>query len=374
MAIEHSAKWIDKWQERIREPINNTKRYYYKGSIIQICTVVLAYWGIKHLLKLRKYLNSYINLATDCLVKGRAITNDGAPGAGKTVTGANMAYFLAQRRWAEMKSEYYSQKSMLAEWCKRGDTDKLYGFRTLEESYFFYAERESTNIPCLISSVPLKEYGTNRWSYVLEPEVYAQIERVPEYCVLFNDESGRLFGGDTSKSATDDIKDFWRYIRHFLDAMAVNTNQDGDQNAIYMRRSTDFVNHINGQEWIMPPVRLLRRIERKEARFFKKMERGKLSEKQSIYIGQKLYFLKKYAATIGFRRVSHRLCTQSGEFVGDEEEYILPAIGCVEYDDRAYRNLYKCKDKPLCLKGWNSLVVEGYDRDKYDSIINKAGN
>ena len=81
MAIEHSAKWIDKWQGRIREPINNTKRYYYKGSIIQICTVVLAYWGIKHLLKLRKYLNSYINLATDCLVKGRAITNDGAPGA-----------------------------------------------------------------------------------------------------------------------------------------------------------------------------------------------------------------------------------------------------------------------------------------------------
>ena len=374
MAIAHSAKWIDKWQERIREPINNTKRYYYKSSIIQICTIILSPWGINHLLKLRKYLNSYINLATDCLVKGRAITNDGAPGAGKTVTGANMAYFLAQRRWAEMKSEYYSQKSMLAEWCKRGDTDKLYGFRTLEESYFFYAERESTNIPCLVSSVPLKEYGTNRWSYVLEPEVYAQIERVPEYCVLFNDESGRLFGGDTSKSATDDIKDFWRYIRHFLDAMAVNTNQDGDQNAIYMRRSTDFVNHINGQEWIMPPVRLLRRIERKEARFFKKMVRGKLSEKQAIYIGQKLYFMKKYAATIGFRRVSHRLCTQSGEFVGDEEEYILPAIGCVEYDDRAYRNLYKCKDKPLCLKGWNSLVVEGYDRYKYDSIINKAGN
>lgn len=374
MAIAHSAKWIDKWQERIREPINNTKRYYYKGSIIQICTIILSPWGIKHLLNLRKYLNSYINLATDCLIKGRTITNDGAPGAGKTVTGANMAYFLAQRRWAEMKSEYYTQKSMLAEWCKRGDTDNLYGFRTLEESYFFYAERESTNIPCLISSVPLKEYGTNRWSYVLEPEVYAQIARVPEYCVLFNDESGRLFGGDTSKSATDDIKDFWRYIRHFLDAMAVNTNQDGDQNAIYMRRSTDFVNHINGQEWIMPPVRLLRRIERKEARFFKKMERGKLSEKQSIYIGQKLYFLKKYAATIGFRRVSHRLCTQSGEFAGDEEEYILPAIGCVEYDDRAYRNLYKCKDKPLCLKGWNSLVVEGYDRDKYDCIINKAGN
>ena len=80
----HSAAWIEKWETRIKEPIQNTKRYYYRGSIIKICTIILAPWGIYHLLKLRRFLNSYISLATDCLMQGRTITNDGAPGAGKT--------------------------------------------------------------------------------------------------------------------------------------------------------------------------------------------------------------------------------------------------------------------------------------------------
>lgn len=371
MAKEHSAAWFAKWQERIKEPIKNTKRYYYRSSIVMICSVILIIPGLIRLIRLRKFLNSYIRLSTDCLMQGRTITNDGAPGAGKTFSGSNMAYFLAQRRWAELKSEYYTQRAMLIEWIMRGDTDKLYAFRSLEESYFFYAERETTLIPCLVSSVPLREYGTNRMSYVLSPEVYAQVMRIPEYSVLFNDESGLLFGGDTSKSADDSIKDFWRFIRHFLDAMAINTNQDGNQNGIYMRRSTDYVNHLNGQSWELAPTRLLKRIERKERRFFKKMERGKLNEARAEYIGQELYFLKKYAATIGFRRVSHRLQTQTGEFVGDEGEYILPAIGGVEYDDRAYRNLYKCKDEPIRLEGWNTLVLEGYDREEYDSLINR---
>ena len=372
MAKKHSAAWIEKWQARIKEPIKNTKRYYYRSSVIKISTIILAPWGIHRLIKLRRFLNSYIQLSTDCLMHGRTVTNDGAPGVGKTFTGSNMAYFLAQRRWAELKSEYYTQKSMLAEWVMRGDTDKLYAFRSLEESYFFFAEREAWYIPCLVTSVPLREYGTGRMSYELKPEVYAQIVRIPEYSVLFNDESGLLFGGDTSKSADDSIKDFWRFIRHFLDAMGVNTNQDGNQNGIYMRRSTAYVNHINGQTWELEPVRLRKRISRMEERFFRKMEAGKLSQTRADYISQKLYFLKKYAATIGFRRVSHRLQTQSGEFAGDEGEYILPAIGGVEYDDRAYRNLYKCKDEQIRLEGWKTLVPDGYDREEYDSLINRS--
>lgn len=81
--------------------------------------------------------------------------------------------------------------------------------------------------------MPLREYGTGRMSYELTPEVYAQVMRVPEYSVLFNDESGRLFGGETSKTASEDLRDLRRFIRHFLDAMAVNTNQDGNERHLH---------------------------------------------------------------------------------------------------------------------------------------------
>ena len=83
MSSPHSAAWFSKWQNRLGEPIRNTKRYYYRSSIIKICTIILSPWGLHRLLKLRKFLNSYIQLSTDCLMQGRTITNDGAPGVGK---------------------------------------------------------------------------------------------------------------------------------------------------------------------------------------------------------------------------------------------------------------------------------------------------
>ena len=374
MQKTHSQEWFTKQEAKLQEPIKNTKRYYYKNDIVKICTVVLAYWGIRNLLKIRRYLNSYVTFSTDILNKGRTVTNDGPPGSGKTFTGANTAYFLSIQRWQEMQSEYFLQLSMVTKWVKECNLDKLYAFKALEESYIFYKEREAQFIPCLISTVPLREYGTNRMSYVLPPEIFLQIERCPEGSVMFNDESGMLFGAETSKTENSDLKDFWRFIRHMIDAMSINTNQDGSQNGIYMRRSTDYVNHLYGQEWELRPVRLERKLEKKENRYYKRIFSGKLSSAKAEYIGQKLYYLKKYIKTIGFRRIRHKLRTPSGEAVGDEEEIVLPAIGGVEYDDRAYRNYYKCKDKKINLQGWEHLVLDTFDRSEYDKRISGEVN
>ena len=365
----HSQEWFYKQEQRLQEPIRNTKRYYYKKYIVQCCTLIGVFWGIPGLLKMKRSLDSFNSLALDCLSGGRTVTNDGPPGAGKTFTGANMAYFLSQQRWAQLQRDYRTQSTMLEQWVREGDTDKITAFASLKESYEFWQKNESEYIPCLASSIPLREYGTGRMSYKLTPELLLQAERCPEYIVLFNDESGLLFGGDKSKDASDDAKDLWRFIRHFFDGMSVNTNQDGDQNGIFIRRSTDYVNHIFGQTWLMKPERILKRLEKREERYFKKLDKEKLSEERAKYIGQELYFKRKYASTIGFRQIRHSTTTPSGVNVGEDEDYILPAIGGVEYDDRCYRNLYKCKDKPLKLKGWEKLVVDGFDRRKYDEMI-----
>ncbi len=366
----YTEKWYGKRERELQEPIRNTKRYYGRRAFIKICSCIppLIIWGIVQWVRVQKYLSRYIEFYNECLENGRAITNDGAPGAGKTFTGAQMAYFLARRQWDKLKSDYFTQRTMIAEWIKHGDTDKLSAFRALEESYRYYSDREQTHIPCLVSSIPLKEYGTQRMSYKLTAEIFLQIDRCPEYSVIFNDESGLGQGADKSKTDDQDVLSFWRFPRHFFDGFFVNTNQDGAQNAIFMRRSTDYLNHIKGQEWLLRPVRLEKRIARRERRYYKYIDRHNLTGK-AYKKGQKLYYLKRYAATIGFRRVRHRLTTTSGEPVGEEREYIFPAIGGLDYDDRAYRNLYKCKDKAIDLAGWEKLVVDESTHGAFDRLV-----
>lgn len=365
----HSDAWFAKQEARLQEPLKNTVRYYGRNATLKICTGVLAVWGIVQLWKLRKYIYNFSNLTTDYMNKGRAVTNDGAPGAGKTFTGCNVAYFLSIEQWEKLKSDYYTQRTMLSEWIKRGDTDALEAFKTLEESYLFYKERETEFIPCLVSSIPLREYGTGRMSYELTPEMFLQVERVAERTVFFNDESGFDQGAETSKTTNKDLLAFWRLPRHFFDGMFVNTNQDGNQNAIYMRRSTDYVSHIYGQEWLMRPVVLEYRYKKKENRYIKRLQKNRMSAKRAEYIGQKLYYLKKYYQTIGFRKVTSQLTTVKGVAVGGVETTILPAIGGVQYEDRAYRKQYKCKDKPIEMQGWEKLVMDELDHSEFDKKI-----
>lgn len=365
----HSEAWFAKQEARLREPIKNTKRYHYRNGILKIILipVVGIVLGTIQIIRARNYLRQFIECRNEFMHNGRMITNDGAPGAGKTFSGSNMAYYLAQEQWSKLQNDYFTQRSMRDEWIKNGESDKLTALKALEESYKFYAASADKHIPCLMSSVPLREYGTGRTSYKLPPEVFMQIQRAPEYTVFFSDESGQLFGADKSKTADVDIADFWRLYRHFTDGMAVNTNQDGGQNMIQIRRSTDYVNHLYGQEWLLPPVRLQKKYDRKERKFYKKL--GKVKPAQEEYLAQELYYLKKYIATIGFRRVLHQLNTTQGEHITEKEYYIFPAIGGVQYDDRSYRNLYKCKDKKIELEGWEDLVVDEFERSEYDSLI-----
>ncbi len=373
MSRAHDEKWFAKWEARLEEPLKNTVRYRARSATLKFCTGILALWGLFQILSTWKKVRRVSNLTLEYMNKGRAVTNDGAPGAGKTFTGSNVAYYLALEEWERLKSDYFTERTMVTQWTKEGDSDKLEAFRQLEESYKFFAERESEYIPCLVSSIPLREYGSGRMSYKLTPGMFLQEERVAEYTVFFNDESGDDQGADTSKTTNKDLLAFWRLPRHFFDGKFVNTNQDGSQNAIYMRRSTDFVSHIFGQEWIDRPTLLEMRYNRKERRYFKRLYKGKLSPERAEYIGQKLYFMKKYIQTIGFRKITSQLMTPKGVAIGQPEVTILPAIGGVQYDDRAYRKQYKCKDQPIKMKGWEKLTIEPYDHSDFDKKVKGDG-
>ena len=135
MPKTHPEKWFLKQETRLEEPLKNTIRYKGKWAIFKLCTGVLAIWGIVQLVRLYKYLNDFSNFTTEYMRNGRAVTNDGAPGAGKTFTGCNTAYYLAQEAWKSLQSDYHIQRAMLSVWLKNGDTDKIEAFKAIEQSY-----------------------------------------------------------------------------------------------------------------------------------------------------------------------------------------------------------------------------------------------
>ena len=53
-----------------------------------------------------------------------------------------------------------------------------------------------------------------------------------------------------------------------------------------------------------------------------------------------------------------------------EDEYmIIPSRTIYNYDERAYSELYECRDEPIELAGWTSLILNSIaEGDKTDVI------
>ena len=112
--------------------------------------------------------------------------------------------------------------------------------------------------------------------------MYAQVKRVPEYTVLFNDESGRKQGCNTSKTVSESVLDFWRLNRHFGDFILINTEQGADGNGKYIRKCTDYNIRCFYQEWLLPPIKLQAKFAKHKAKFEKKLAEGKLTEAREL--------------------------------------------------------------------------------------------
>ena len=423
---KHSEAWFARQEALLNEPFRNTKRYYYLPTFIFIAvffitkdyyhgwqswllsflnasisyrtwTVALLrdvgawlpsaiFWFVSVLAQYvsyrfmvksfaniflcRYYTNKAYSQMADYLGSAREVTCIGPPGCGKTCSGgANFAILVAQQNWERLKKDYFSQCGMRARWLREGNVEKLQAFRALEESYYFFASREAVYIPCLASSLPLQD-TEGRFSYQLTDEVALQLVRVPEYTVLFNDESGLSQGANTSRNASSDILDFYRLPRHFGDYIIINTEQGGDGNGKYIRKSTDYNIRLRRQSSIMKPEFALKWHERAKRRFYKRKAKGKYTPAQEKYIGEKLYFREEYLKTIGFRGIPYRFEATEGNLIeNDEGVFIFPARGMGNYDQRAYRTLYKAKNLSFNLSAWNSMVVNESDFHKYDAQI-----
>lgn len=318
----------------------------------------------------RYYLNKYIEQSANYLNKARSVTVVGAPGSGKTVSGNTMAITLSQQRWESLQFDYFTERARKSYYLQTLNAEKLKRLQALEESYKFYKDREKEFIPCYVTSIGVQDLQ-GRYSYVLTPEVYAQLKRVPEYSVLFNDESGREQGCDKSGKVKESVKDFYRLNRHFGDFILINTEQGGDGNMKELRKCTDYNLRCYWQEWMLAPKRAQKKFEKHKLKFYERRDNGELSEEEEKYILQELYYEAKYIATIGFRKIKMRKegTPEQGGMESQDEYMIIPSRTIYNYDERAYSELYECRDEPIELEGWRTLTLTGIaEGDKTDVI------
>lgn len=306
------------------------------------------------------YISTFEKQRANYLDKARSVTYIGAPGTGKTVSGATVSITLAEQRWEKLQFDYFTEAVREDYYIKTLNAEKLKRLQALKESYEFYKTREQDYIPCYVTSIGIQDLQ-GRYSYMLTPEVYAQLKRVPEYSVLFNDESGREQGCQTSKSATESVLDFWRLNRHFGDFILINTEQGGDGNGKYIRKCTDYNIRCYYQEWVLAPKKAQEKFIQKKAEFEERKANGELTKEEERYILQELYYQAKYIATIGFRKIKIRkegTPEQGALQINEaERELIIPSRTIYNYDERAYAELYECADDPIELVGWTSLTL-----------------
>ena len=316
------------------------------------------------------YIDKYDEQRENYLGKARSVTNTGSPGSGKTVLGGTMSKTLSEQRWEKLQFDYFTESARKNYYIQTLNAEKLKRLQALKESYEFYKEREAEYIPCLVTSIGMQDLQ-GRYSYVLTPEVYAQLKRAPEYSVLFNDESGREQGCNTSRNVSDNVADFYRLNRHFGDFILINTEQGADGNGKYIRKCTDYNLRCYYQEWVLAPKKLQAKFEQRKAEFYELRELGELTPEIEEYLLQELYYEQKYIATIGFRKIKVRKegTPEQGAIQAEDEFKIIPSRTIYNYDERAYAELYECADDPIELVEWKTLTLNSVVVDDKKSVI-----
>lgn len=419
-------KWAAKMDKRVKEPFRNTYRYYcppaalfivlffalrdyYHGwaafgfsflniSIfwrlpetgaalaldivftlaalaVQIAAIVFAVKAVKVIVKVNRYKAKYDRQTENYMKREHSICFIGPPGSGKSVSAGDVAVHVAARRWRDLQIKYATEKWRLPYYERTGQTEKIEDFFAIEESYLFFKRNERRAVPCLATSIGMKVKG--RYTYKATPLFFVQHKRVAEYTVIFDDESGATKGSDTSKAASKRIKLFYRFVRHFGDFIIIMTEQNSAKNADYIRSCLDNNIYCYCQEWVMEPERLGKKISALADKVLGDLQSPAAADetrRAALRRAKRLYYLNEYRKSIGFRRIRRKnegnTERTTNVYKDSEETIVLPSRPVFDYDDRAYRRLYKAGGQVIDMEIWQRLSFgEEDDFDRYEKYI-----
>jgi hypothetical protein len=289
------------------------------------------------------------------------VCKTGAPGCGKSSSGLYEAVVMARKMWKELQwkyFKYYKKKVKPAYWSE------------IEYSYTVFSSGK--NVPCLLSNIPV--YVDGKYTAHVGKEHFEQREPLPGYCVLFVDEIGAMLSVDMARERMSNgedavnIADFCRLARHYGDWRIVCTEQDGANIYIEVRRVASKNEYMLYQRWVLRPYLFLWTF----LIFCKVAINVKCLRKVII---PPLRFLEKLCKSIGYRKYRYLTENNTEHERGMEtgkRTFYLPSMLNFRYDERTFRNFYKCRHKKINLHIFDNLVLDDSEVFKKMFLRNKG--
>lgn len=303
----------------------------------------------------------------------RVSVTDGEPGTGKTSNNIYNANCLAEENYKQLQIEY-SLLCPFARQIENGqDEEKKRHWSEVKQSFEFWAKRPHL-IPCLLSSVPLKDFK-GRKSLRLTQAHIEQKKKTPYLSVWFNDEIGlnNPADGKRGKNKNLDISATGRFIRHHFDGFWLNTDQDSGNVAIDLKRVVALNRTMLEQKPFLKPLilksiynhlckRLIKKFENIDSKNFnRKISQARSVNKKYIqFLLDMNYFIKASGFRI-YKFYDKGSKIKANPLFKEQEskikvQYVPSLLNCY-YDDRCFANSYKAKELELEDKIFNSLIL-----------------
>ena len=338
--------------------------------IVAIPYTLVLLWALRWVLL---YLFVLHQLVWFCIIRYRqwkherrinldnvVVVKIGAPGCGKSSSGLYEAVVMAQKMWKELQWKYYKYQSK---------KDKPIDWDEVKFSYEFFKNNKC--VPCLLSNIPVMIDG--KFTTFVSKAHCEQRERLPAHCVLFLDEVGAMLTVDTAKARMGDdedsaqnavnVSDFFRLCRHFGNWRIICTEQDSENIYIDVRRVVSKNEYMLYQRWVLKPYLFL-------AVFLPLKTLVINAQWTNRFFAPPLMLLEKLCKSIGFRKYGYITENNTERASGMEcgkRTFYLPSLLRFKYDERTFRNFYKCKNQKIEPVVFKNLVLE--DTDFYKQMF-----
>lgn len=274
---------------------------------------------------------------------------EGEPGSGKSDLAKRLSVYKSDYMTEEL---YFENKYYDALNYKEGTIQQQQDYKEVSDTVNFYADKSNIK-HCLCWNVPGIVDGKNLFEF--EYEMALQLKRIAYRTVIVIDEVDTPFPNSDSILKIEELIEMFKYDRQFGLFTFYMTTQNKTSPILALRNVCTNYTILKFTK-IMEPTAIVKKYKLCRAKFM-----SENNPEKSIILAKKIRALKERMDSIGF--IAFERINRGGtenNIVQDTRDntVILPFKRRYDSYTRMFREIYKCKDKPIEMKVYEDNVIK----------------